>query len=237
VSHDLRTPLTMIAGYSEALLDGTAGPADLEESAATIREEAGKMQRLVDDLLQLTRLEAGLQSLDRHPTPVDAYIRGIVERLRRFSPDRAERVRVDLPANLPPVDIDPDRLERALRNLIDNALEYGGQSDVTVGVRPLGADTVEIRVEDTGPGIAEEDLPRVFERFYRADRGRGREQRHSGLGLAIVHEIVDAHGGKVTVESEPGVRTAFRLALPRAIERTMEREAQPAPTLGSQAVR
>lgn len=222
VSHDLRTPLTIIAGFSQALLDRAAEP---DDAAGVIHEEAEKMQRLVEDLLQLTRLESGLMRLERRPIEARAFLEQIVERVEHAAPGR------DLPAfavhvqpELPPLDADPVQLERALHNLIGNAIDYTPPDGaITITAHRVERGWVEIDVTDTGTGISPEELPRVFERFYRSSKSRERAHGHSGLGLAIVREIVEAHGGRVTVESEPGHGTTFRLTVRAASGR-------PAPT-------
>ena len=226
VSHDLRTPLTMIAGFSQALLDGTARSDDVEGSAVVIHDEAVKMQHLVDDLLQLTRLESGLLTLDRHPTEVRAFIQRGVDGVGR-APGRgnAATIRNVAAADLPLIDVDAERLERALRNLLDNALRSTpAEGRVTVAASRISPGWVEISVTDTGCGIPAAELPRIFERFYRSDKSRERVHGHSGLGLAIVREIVEAHGGMVTVDSALGQGSTFRFTVPEA--RGLPREAE-----------
>lgn len=232
VSHDLRTPLTMIAGFSQALLDGTAPAEEIESLAEVINTEAGKMQRLVDDLLQMTKLEAGLLMLDRRPVQTRPYVQAVIDRVAPPAQrDRGVTIENKVPASTPPIDVDPERFERALKNLLDNALQYtpvGGA--VVVDAQSDGRDSVRIQVADTGVGISPEDLPRVFERFYRSDRSRERMSGHSGLGLAIVHEIVEAHGGTVGVDSELGTGTTVWIAVPRAhAESSVHEYAEPSP--------
>lgn len=215
VSHDLRTPLTMISGFSEALLDGTARQDEVEAAAEIIYAEAQKIQSLVDDLLQLTRLESGLVALDRHPIPLQPFIDNALTRTRMAHGSQIHLVN-DVPP-LPPVLVDSARLERAIGNLLDNAVRYtppGGT--ITVRARRLNEAWIELQVADTGTGIAPEYLDRVFERFFRADRSRERTGGHSGLGLAIVREIVEAHGGTIRVESLPSRGTIFTFTLPVA---------------------
>jgi signal transduction histidine kinase len=226
VSHDLRTPLTMITGFSEALLDGTARDGEAEESAAIIHEEAIKMQHMVDDLLQLTRLESGLQTFRREPLAVRPFVQAMIERIQR-TPGDAPPISIEnlVPADTPPVSVDREHIERALRNLLNNALQYtppGGT--IRVGARAIGQGWVELSVADTGIGISQADLPRVFERFYRTDKSRERVRGHSGLGLAIVREIVEGHGGQITVESKPNRGTVFRFTLPQAGRPERKRE-------------
>ena len=216
VSHDLRTPLTMIAGFSQALLDGTARPEEAKESSQVIHDEALKMQGFVDDLLRLTRLESGLFSFRREAISPRPFFQEVIDRLSFASGDSLHvSIRNLAPADLPDISVDPEQLERGIRNLVDNGLRFtppGGT--ISIDARPQGQKWVEISVSDTGVGIAAQDLDRVFERFYRADRGRDRGEGNSGLGLAIVREIVEGHGGEIRVESAPGNGTTFRFTVP-----------------------
>jgi len=213
----LRTPLTMIAGFSGAMLDGTAGEADAYASAQVIHEEALKMQRLVDDLLQLTRLESGLLTLERHPIDVRPFAQRVIDRaLHARGRAHVLTIHNQVAVDCPRIMADPDRLERALGNLLDNAVEYtpdGGT--ITVTARGIERAWVEMAVSDNGRGIPPADVARVFERFYRADSSRERTHGHSGLGLAIVREIVEAHGGRAWVESDSNGST-FRIMVPQA---------------------
>jgi signal transduction histidine kinase len=213
VSHDLRTPLTLISGYAGSVLDGTArNEAEVLEAVDVIAAEATRMQRLVDDLLQLTRLESGLKKFDQQPVAM----REVAERtIRRVTAARSGRTVVNgVRADLPLAYADEELVERVLMNLVSNALEHTpaeGSVSVTGSAR---RGWVEISVVDTGSGIAEQDQSRVFERFYRADRGRSRDTGHSGLGLPIVKEIVEAHGGTITLSSVPGKGSTFSFTLP-----------------------
>jgi signal transduction histidine kinase len=219
VSHDLKTPLTAISGWSQALLDGTAGtPDERRRAAETIFNEAGRMSRLVNDLLDLARLESGQfqltqRSLDLGQVMADVE-RGLLPRAR----DREIELSLDL-SPTPPVLGDRDRLVQVFTNLADNALTYtpsGGR--VGLAVRAVNG-AVEGIVSDTGAGIPEEELPRVFERFYRLEKSRVRGEdgrRGSGLGLAIVEELVHAHGGRISVSSRVGEGTTFVVSLPTA---------------------
>jgi signal transduction histidine kinase len=225
VSHDLRTPLTMITGFSQALLDGTAGPSEVTSSAQFIHEESVKMQRLVEDLLQLTRLESGLLQQERHPVEVRPFVQGVLDRITRGNGELDTPVlRNDVPEMIAPIEVDEGQLERALRNLVENALRFTpGGGSVTVSAEEIGTGWVEMSVRDTGAGIPPQDLNRVFERFYRSDKSRERGGGNSGLGLAIVREIVEGHGGRVQVESEVGHGTTFRFTVPQARTRRSER--------------
>jgi signal transduction histidine kinase len=214
VSHDLRTPLTLISGYAGTVLDGTARTREeVVESVEVIAAEARRMQRLVDDLLQLTRLESGLRRFE--PGRLDMH--ELIERtVRRVAAARNGRVVNNLvPPDLPPAYVDEELIERALMNLIDNALTHtpnGGPVSVEAVSRGRW---IEVSVRDSGVGIPAADVDRVFERFYRGDRGRSRNDGHSGLGLPIVKEIVEAHGGAVAVESREGVGSTFRFTVPK----------------------
>lgn len=225
VSHDLRTPLTMITGFSQALVDGTAREGEVEESARLIHEESTKMQRIVDDLLQLTRLESGLLTFHRESLETRLFVQNVIARvLRVHGETEMAQIKNLVPAGTPSILADPTHMERALFNLLDNALEYtpaGGE--VAVRASPIGNGWVQMSVTDTGKGIARADVERVFERFYRSDKSRERRHGHSGLGLAIVREIVEAHGGSIDVESEPGRGTTFRFTVPAAPSAALHR--------------
>jgi signal transduction histidine kinase len=214
VSHELKTPLTSIQGFAQALLDGTAdSPAVTERSAGIIYSEAERMRRLVEGLLDLARLEAGAPALRLAPLDLRAHLAATLE---RFGP-RAQAAGVTLvsalPAALPPLTADGDRLAQVFNNLLDNALQHtpaGGQ--VTLSAVAAGREVV-VAVSDTGPGIPPADLGRIFERFYQVDKSRARPGG-VGLGLAISREIVAAHGGRLEVQSVVGQGTTFTVRLP-----------------------
>ncbi len=215
VSHDLKTPITAISGWSQALLDGAAATENEQQRAAmTIHEEAGRMLRQVDALLELARLESGQLQLAQQPVDLATTL---VTVQRAYLPQAQEQgVALELrlePAA--PVMGDPDRLVQLFANLVDNALAHTpGGGEVTLRLQPDGKMTQAI-VSDTGPGIPSTDLDRVFERFYQVDKSRKRGGgQGSGLGLAIVAELVDVHGGTVHAESEPGEGTSFVVRLP-----------------------
>jgi len=219
VSHDLKTPLTAISGWSQALLDGTADtPAERRRAAETIFDEAGRMSRLVNDLLDLARLESGQFQLTQRFLDLGQVMADVERGLLPQARDKEIELSLDL-SPTPPVLGDRDRLVQVFTNLADNALTYtpvGGR--VGLAVRALNG-SVEGIVSDTGPGIPEEELPRVFERFYRLEKSRTRgedNRRGSGLGLAIVNELVAAHGGCISVSSRVGQGTTFVVALPTA---------------------
>ncbi len=219
VSHDLKTPLTAISGWSQALLDGTADtPDERRRAAETIFNEAGRMGRLVNDLLDLARLESGQFQLTQRFLDLGQVMTDVERGLLPRARDKEIDLSLDL-SPTPPVLGDRDRLVQVFTNLADNALTYtpvGGR--VGLAVRAVNG-SVEGIVSDTGPGIPEGELPRVFERFYRLEKSRTRgedNRRGSGLGLAIVEELVHAHGGRISVSSQVGQGTTFVVSLPTA---------------------
>jgi two-component system sensor histidine kinase BaeS len=211
VSHDLRTPLTSIKGYAEAIADGTVADADLQvRSARIIEAEARRLERLVADLLDLARLDAHQFSLT--PRPVDA--RHVVdETVAGFLPSAREwDVRLELVDGDPvPVDADPERLAQIVANLVENALKYAS-ANVRVGVAPFESRVV-IHVDDDGPGVPAGERERVFERLYTA-RGTPSRKVGTGIGLAIVHELAAAMGGTAACQPLPEGGTRFVVAIP-----------------------
>ena len=215
VSHELKTPLTSVQGFAQAILDGTADtPESRQQATRVIYDEAGRMHRMVLDLLELARLDAGTLDLQRLPVDLPALLNNVAE---KFTPQaRAAQlsIRVETTA-LPTVTGDGDRLAQVFTNLVDNALKNtpaGGS--VTLRAALTGSE-VQVNVVDSGAGISPEALPHIFERFFQADPSRpGGEKHGTGLGLAIVREIVKAHGGKISVCSAPGTGSTFTVTLP-----------------------
>jgi two-component system phosphate regulon sensor histidine kinase PhoR len=225
VSHELRTPLTAIKGYAETLL-GPAG--DQRETALrflqVIDRHSERLGRLIDDLLTLSDLEFGRTSLRRRALPIEPAIDDVVQILGEGASQRGVTLSTAVAPETPLVDADGDRLRQVLINLVDNAIKYtgaGGAVRITArraeGPGPPG---VEVAVEDTGAGIPSQDLPRLTERFFRVDKARSRELGGTGLGLAIVKHIVQAHGGRLAIESTLGRGTTVRVTLPAAREMT-----------------
>ena len=215
VSHELKTPLTSIDGFALAILDGTAADRDSQMHAAqVIHDESDRMARLVDDLLDLARLDAGQMAFAREPVDLNALVARIVDRLSLRAQEKGVRLE-NAVAGLPMIAGDGDRLAQVFTNLIDNGLKHtptGGR--VKLRAEAQGA-TVMIHVEDSGPGIPAEELSRIFERFYRVDKARrGGEGRGTGLGLAISRQIVHAHGGRLTALSAAGQGSRFTVQLP-----------------------
>jgi two-component system phosphate regulon sensor histidine kinase PhoR len=215
VSHELRTPLTSIKGFAETLLDGAMqDEATCRRFLTIMNGETDRLVKLVDDLLDLSLLESKRVTLELKPVDVSVLVAQTVDKLRPL----AETQRLSLHQWAPPgmvIPADADRLEQVLTNLVDNALKYtpeGGRVDVRVAA----ADgEIEVLVNDSGRGIGPEDLPHVFERFYRADRSRTRGSGGTGLGLAIAKHIVEAHGGRISVSSRANEGTTFKVTFPR----------------------
>ncbi|EIT86551.1 multi-sensor signal transduction histidine kinase [Fictibacillus macauensis ZFHKF-1] len=221
VSHELRTPIAMLQGYSEAIVDDVAGSREEEkEIVKIIHDESLRMGRLVSELLDLARLEAGQMKL--HPVTVHlpSYFERVVRKFNGLAKERNIEVTLQMNGiHDSEASFDPDRMEQVLTNLIDNAIRHTSEGGtVTISVQRKEA-TLSIQVADNGSGIAEEDLPFVFERFYKADKARTRGKKGgTGLGLAIAKNIVDNHHGKISVQSKWGEGTTFSISLPFAVE-------------------
>ncbi len=217
VSHELRTPLSLIKGAAETLLDGAkTDPAALDRLLPIIDRHADRLTLLIDDLLLLAKLDSGRMELHPEPAALRPAAQEVFGDLTARALARDVRLENAIPAGLV-ARADPDRLRQILSNLVDNGIKYGRKGGVlTVSARALAGGLVEVGVKDDGPGIPREALERVFERFYRVDKARSREQGGTGLGLAIVKHAVQAHGGEVRVESEPGQGTVFYFTLPAA---------------------
>jgi signal transduction histidine kinase len=215
VAHELRTPIATIEGYLEGLLDGVVEPGP--PTWALLHGEAGRLRRLVDDLQELSRAEARQIPLALRPTEPAQIVRVAVDRLAPAFADKGLDLRCHVSPSLPPVRADADRAVQVLSNLLSNALRYTqapGAVHVTVGAE---AGEVEFSVRDTGSGIAAEDLPRVFERFYRVDKSRSRALGGSGIGLTISRALVESMGGRIWAGSAgPGRGSTFTFTLPRA---------------------
>ena len=218
VSHELKTPLTSVQGFAQAILDGTAStPAEQKQAAEVIYNESGRMHRMVLDLLDLARLDAGTADLKMAPVDMRLLLDSMAEKFSLQAQKSEITLTVDSPPDLPNLAGDGDRLGQVFTNLVDNALRHtpaGGQVTLQAGSTQS---EMEIRVTDTGSGISTDAIPHIFERFYQADSSRPGGGKHgAGLGLAIVHEIVGAHSGRIIVRSQEGLGTTFTVHLPLA---------------------
>lgn len=217
IAHELRTPLSVLQGNLQAILDDVY-PLSKEE-IARLYDETRLLSRLVDDLRELALADAGQLRLNLQPLEIRPIVQATVDTLALAAEAQGVALSVELPEDLPPVQADPDRLGQVLRNLLVNALQHtpAGGSVIVRATPTSGA--VEIAVSDTGEGIAPEDLPHVFERFWRADISRSRDKRWSGgtgLGLSVAQSLVEAQGGRIWAESVPGQGSTFRFTLPLA---------------------
>jgi signal transduction histidine kinase len=214
-SHELRTPLTSIQGFSQAMAEGTIEtPEGLAESARIINDEAQRMRTLVDDLLDLSRIEGGQAAMQKETLDLADLLRTSVERFERQAQEKGLKIQMEVP-DLPSLEGDVRRLEQAFSNLLDNAVRHTPR-DGTVAVRAQVVDgTVRVAVQNSGSLIPAEDLPHLFERFYQVNNSGGNEG-HSGLGLAIASEVVHAHGGTITARSSEQEGTKFTVTLPLA---------------------
>ena len=215
VSHELRTPITSIRGFLETLLDGK-----IEDTVITrhfleiMSKETERLTRLIDDLLNLSNIEERRVVHRWQSIQLTDTINRIVTMFRTQASDKKLDVITEVPPKLPVIQGDPDMLAQVLINLVDNAIKYtpsGGRITIRAGTTE---GNVKVEVEDTGIGIPPENLPRIFERFYRVDKARSRELGGIGMGLAIVKHIIRAHGGKAKVESEVGKGSTFIFTLP-----------------------
>lgn len=215
VSHELRTPLAMMQGYAEALLDDFAQDSEQrQEFARIIHDESLRMRRLVNELLDLAQLESGHFAIRAEQLDLVGLARRVVRKFSVLANDRSLFLEVNSPSDSLTVVGDEDRLEQVLTNLVDNALRHTFDGGVTVDVLDQ-EEHVSLRVMDTGEGISAEDLPFVFERFYKADKARTRARGGTGLGLSIARSLIRRHGGEISAQSTRGVGTVFTIILPK----------------------
>ncbi|MBP7779653.1 MAG: PAS domain-containing protein [Acidobacteria bacterium] len=215
VSHELRTPLTAIRGYAEALVDDSDDPDARRRFLEIIQRHATKMERLVKDLLRLAMLDAGKETLETAPTDIAALIAGIVDDLAPEARAKDLRVTTSATPETKGLTVDAAKVHDIVRNLVENAVTYTQAGGEVAVAATVDAETLVVTVTDNGPGIPPEDLGRVFERFYRVDKSRGRSGG-TGLGLAIVKHLADLHGGAARVTNCPAGGAAFEVRLPRA---------------------
>jgi two-component system phosphate regulon sensor histidine kinase PhoR len=216
VSHELKTPVASISGFAETLLaEGGKDPDNVVEFNRIIYDEAQRLAHLINDLLELSKLESDEFSLNLQKVKITRLVDDMVVRMSKIAGLRNIHINYDNPGDIPEMNSDPELIDLILINLLDNAINYssaGGQIDV--GLEDLG-DRVKIRVRDNGIGIPEQDIPRIFERFYRVDRARSRKTGGTGLGLAIVKHLAENLKGEITVESALGKGSTFSFTFPR----------------------
>jgi two-component system, OmpR family, phosphate regulon sensor histidine kinase PhoR len=216
VSHELRTPLSILRGYIETLLDSPNTPREeLMRILGVMERHSNRLELLVEDLLTLAELESGNPNLQLGDIDLSNFLREIIRDWEKKLADKQLNIIVDVPPDFSPIRADRTRLQEALYNLLDNAVKYSREhGEIRVSARHRDGE-IELSVSDDGIGIAKEDLPRIFERFYRADKARSPEKvRGTGLGLAIVKHITQLHGGRVESDSEAGEGTTIRVLLP-----------------------
>ena len=224
VSHELKTPLTSVKSYSETLLDGALEDPDTARSfLQVIYSESNRMDRLVKDLLLLSKHDSGIKLNLQRISPLE-LTQSVMESMRMPASDKNQTLKLVEVEKSPDVSGDWDRLEQLLLNIIGNAIKYTPENgNVTVYVGRQGADAC-IKVVDTGIGIPEKDLGRIFERFYRVDKARSRSMGGTGLGLSIAKEIAESHGGEIKAASEPGKGTKITITLPGISDMTVHSE-------------
>ncbi|MCF0120747.1 MAG: HAMP domain-containing protein, partial [Oscillospiraceae bacterium] len=219
VSHELRTPLTSIISYSETLVENLDMPDDMrEEFLNVIMNESDRMATIVQNLLELSRFDSGRWQMNFEPFSLERSVREVYSAVALEAKKHSHRIDLAFERRLPDVLGDKSRIEEVLMNVITNAIKYtpdGGEINVSTG---RSGERIWIRVRDTGIGIPEADLPRVFDRFYRVDKARSRASGGTGLGLAIAKEIVERHGGEILMKSAEGVGTTVTIYLPAALE-------------------
>jgi len=215
VSHELRTPLTAIKGYAEALLEeNLKSSPHAAEFLKVIDRHAARMEKIVADLLLLSQLESPTRFLRKELIDIAELLQGALDSVRPLGEAKKQVLEIKCPPKIPPFPGDNQKIHQMLVNLLQNAINYtpeGGKIALEAGKTKAG---IQFEVADTGIGIPAEDLLRIFERFYRVDKGRSRELGGTGLGLSIVKHIAEAHGGRVSVDSQPGNGSRFTVSLP-----------------------
>jgi signal transduction histidine kinase len=212
VAHELRSPLAVMQGNLEAILDGVYEPTS--ENVESIHKQAILLSRLVDDLQELALADAGQLRIEREPVDVAALIERTATEIAPRAAKEGVSIARDVAADLPTLSADPQRISQVLSNLLDNALRHSPEGGTVTIRASREEDTVRVDVEDQGPGLKPNELSQVFERFYRGDKARSRATGGAGLGLAIVKQLVEAHGGRVWVESTEGHGATFSFTLP-----------------------
>ncbi|AEF93219.1 integral membrane sensor signal transduction histidine kinase [Desulfotomaculum nigrificans CO-1-SRB] len=215
VAHEIKTPLAVMQGFTETMIDGLVKTEqERDEYLNNILEEINRLKRLVNEVLDLKRMEEGHFDFDQEPCDLREIIDRVRRKLTQLAVEKDIHFEIGVEKNLPLVTCNSDRIEQVLINLIDNAIRHthtGGRVILRVSSK---ANQVHLRISDTGEGIAPEDLPMIWERFYKGDKSRTRARGGTGLGLAIVKRIVEGHGGQINVDSKLNVGTTFNIVLP-----------------------
>ena len=218
VSHEFRTPLSIITGYLETLGDEDLGKEMRSKSIAVMQRHAERLNRLIDDLLTISRMEEKAVRLETRCVELEPLLRGVVEQAEQERLQRGVEVRIEVATGLPAINVDAFRIEQAFTNLLVNALRHGTPADakggvVTIGMELSGSE-VAVSFRDQGPGIPLADQEHLFERFYRVGGDRARQTGGTGLGLSIVKNVAQAHGGRVALQSTPGEGSTFTIFFP-----------------------
>jgi len=217
VSHELRTPISSIKGYAETLLDGKVdGEDNVKEFLSIIYQNSNRLANLIDDLLDLSKIESGKMKMEFEPLEILPVVNRCINVLEKSAKEKTLSIKLNIPDKFPKVLGDHKRLAQVFLNLLDNAIKYtpeGGSITVSAASKEK---ITQIDISDTGIGISEKDLPRIFERFYRVDKAHSRELGGTGLGLSIVKHIVQAHDGQVWVQSMLGQGSTFSFTIPIA---------------------
>ena len=214
IAHELRTPVSVILGHSEAVHDGVLAPS--LETFEIVRDEAARLENLIEDLRTLSRADAGELPIEMRPVAPAKFLENVRAVHNHRAAQKNISLKVQVASDLPAISMDPGRMMGVLNNLVDNALRYTPEGGSVIFSAQVFDKMLEIRVQDSGAGIAEGELDRVFDRFYRSDPSRQREEGGSGLGLAIARSIVEKHNGRIRAESKPGQGTTIVIHLPIA---------------------
>jgi signal transduction histidine kinase len=213
IAHELRTPLSLILGHAEAVHDGVLPPS--RENFEIIREEAGRLEHLVDDLRTLSLADAGELSIERQSVDLKKLLQDIASVYQHRVQQKKVSLELDVDSDVTAIEADANRIMQVVTNVLDNALRYTPESGrVVIALKEI-AEGVRISIKDSGPGIEAEKVDQIFDRFYRVDSSRQRGEGGSGLGLAIAKSIVQAHGGRIWAESTLGQGVTVVIELPR----------------------
>ncbi len=212
IAHELRTPVSVIMGHAEAVHDGVLPPS--LESFEIIRDEVERLDGLIEDLRTLSRADAGELPIEFQPVSVAKLLEKVQIMHKQHAAGKNIAIELQVQPGLPEISADPGRMVQVLSNLVDNALIYTPEGGRVIISAQVVAESLEVRVHDSGPGIAEDELERVFDRFYRSDPSRQRNEAGSGLGLAIAKSIVEKHNGRIWAESKAGEGTTIITRLP-----------------------